>query len=326
MAAYAATFYCYSFRHCHAMPCERMIRLASSTVLSVTYPILWYFILYSFLGWCLEVAFCSINTGKFVNRGFLNGPVCPIYGFGAVSVVLLLRPISDQFILLYVGSVIVCSAIELVVGFMLKKLFKTTWWDYSDQRFNLGGYICLKFSLLWGVACLFLVKVIHPTISGLVHLLPVTLGWILLAIVYLTMLSDLVFSIIAVRKLTRDLGRIAEIAAKLHEQSDAMAKSIGNTAISVASKIESMDLDTKKRELEVKLEENKAKFSELLSVNEKRIEDMLGKNKAKYDRLLRAFPNMKSLRFSDALTQLKQYRKIGNNTNPTVEKKEDTAE
>ena len=93
------------------------------------YELLCFFVIYSVLGWCLEVCFCTINTGQFVNRGFLNGPLCPIYGVGLVAVVALLEPVRDSLGLLYLGAVLVTSAIELVTGFLMEKLFHQRWWD-----------------------------------------------------------------------------------------------------------------------------------------------------------------------------------------------------
>ena len=97
------------------------------------YDYLFYFVVYSFIGWCTEVCFCSVSTGKFVNRGFLNGPVCPIYGFGMVIVIYILTPVTENVFLLFFGSMILASALELVTGWALKKLFHTSWWDYSDK-------------------------------------------------------------------------------------------------------------------------------------------------------------------------------------------------
>lgn len=122
-------------------------------VLGLTfYELLWYFAIYSFLGWCMEVVFCTVRTGKLVNRGFLNGPVCPIYGFGMVIVLAVLGRFSDNVALLFFGGMALTSALELAGGWALKRFFHTTWWDYSDKPMNLGGYICLQFSLAWGCA------------------------------------------------------------------------------------------------------------------------------------------------------------------------------
>ena len=116
------------------------------------YQLLWIFFLYAFLGWCTEVSYAALRTGKFVNRGFLNGPVCPIYGCGVVVVLAGLEPLKGNFVLLFLGSVVLTSALEWATGFVLEKLFRQRWRDYSDKPFNLGGYICLEFSVMWGFA------------------------------------------------------------------------------------------------------------------------------------------------------------------------------
>ena len=126
------------------------------------YQILAFFLIYSCLGWCLEVIYAAVSTGQLVNRGFLNGPVCPIYGFGMIIVLFTLSPLADNLLLLYIGGVILPSVLELAGGWALYKLYHTRWWDYSDFPFNIGGYICLEFSLLWGVGTVVVMKPFTP--------------------------------------------------------------------------------------------------------------------------------------------------------------------
>ena len=92
------------------------------------------FLCYSFLGWACETVYCSIGKRKFVNRGFLNGPLCPVYGFGALAVLYFLRPVSDNIPLLFVSGMVLTSVIEYITGYLLEKLFATKWWDYSSRR------------------------------------------------------------------------------------------------------------------------------------------------------------------------------------------------
>lgn len=297
------------------------------------YLLFWYFILYAFLGWCLEVVFCSINTGKFVNRGFLNGPLCPIYGFGAVFIVYLLTPIQDNFLLLFVGSVLVTSLLEFLTGWLLKTLFHTSWWDYSDQPFNIKGYICLKFSLGWGVAALFLMKILHPAIAGLVHLIPTFVGWIFLAVLYGLLLADFLVTVATILKLNRDLGEISQISSDLHKGSEKLAEGLGNTAISVAEKVDGLDLKAKKQlvddrikaekeKLAASLEESKTKLEASLQEQQQKIGKFFDKDAAnerksrllntsnwRRERLLRAFPKMKNSLYPDALEELKQAKR-----------------
>ena len=117
------------------------------------FQILWYFYIYGFLGWCSEVAFAAVAHGKFVNRGFVNGPICSIYGFGVMSVLLVLGPLKSSLWLLFGGSVLFTSAIEYLTGWVLEKVFHDKWWDYSKRPLNIKGYVCLEFSVLWGLAC-----------------------------------------------------------------------------------------------------------------------------------------------------------------------------
>ena len=100
------------------------------------YHILAFFLIYSCLGWCVEVVYAAATTGQLVNRGFLNGPVCPIYGFGMILVLFFLTPLEDNLLLLYLGGVILPSALELVGGWALYKLYRTRWWDYTGKPFG----------------------------------------------------------------------------------------------------------------------------------------------------------------------------------------------
>ncbi|MEG0156126.1 MAG: putative ABC transporter permease, partial [Anaerovoracaceae bacterium] len=137
-----------------------------------SYSVVWYFLIYGFLGWVVEVCFHALAQGKLVNRGFLNGAICPIYGFGVVLVVWILEPVASHGILLFAGATVLCSVLEWITGFILAKAFHQRWWDYTDEPLNIGGYICLRFSLMWGLACVFVVKLIHPSIQWLLDLVP----------------------------------------------------------------------------------------------------------------------------------------------------------
>ena len=114
------------------------------------YHIVNWFYIYSFLGWLWESSYVSVKEKKLVNRGFVAGPVCTIYGFGAVIVYLSLKPISGNILLLYLGGVIVPTILEYVTAVLMENLFHTSWWDYSKNKYNFQGRICLGASLGWG--------------------------------------------------------------------------------------------------------------------------------------------------------------------------------
>ncbi|MDK9582214.1 putative ABC transporter permease [Sneathia vaginalis] len=135
------------------------------------YNYIWYFFIYSFLGWCLEVIYASLEREDFINRGFLNGSYCPIYGFGAVCEIFLLTKFVNYPICLYIISVVITTVLEFITGYILEKIFNLQWWDYTNEKFNIKGYICLKFSLLWGVASLVLMYILQPKVNIIVSLL-----------------------------------------------------------------------------------------------------------------------------------------------------------
>ena len=157
--------------------------------MSIYYSILYFFV-YGFLGWCTEVIFAAFKQHRFVNRGFLNGPICPIYGVGVTLVIACLEAFQSNLLLLYISSVILVTVLEGVTGWAMDKLFHNKWWDYSKLPFNIGGYVCLLFSLIWGVACVFIVYFVHPLIHQVLSLIPHTAGIALIAILGIALLSD----------------------------------------------------------------------------------------------------------------------------------------
>ena len=209
------------------------------------YQILAFFLIYSCLGWCLEVIYAAVSTGQLVNRGFLNGPVCPIYGFGMIIVLFTLSPLADNLLLLYLGGVILPSVLELVGGWALYKLYHTRWWDYSDFPFNIGGYICLEFSLLWGVGTVVVMKAVHPVIAGFVEMVPQMVGFVLMCILYACYAADVVVTAFAASDLARELDALEKVADSMHAVSDAMTELLGTTAMDVDQKMDESRLQLK---------------------------------------------------------------------------------
>ena len=209
------------------------------------YHILAFFLIYSCLGWCLEVVYAAATTGQLVNRGFLNGPVCPIYGFGMILVLFFLTPLEGSLLLLYLGGVLLPSVLELVGGWVLYKLYRTRWWDYSDRPFNIGGYICLEFSLLWGVGALLMVKAVHPAIAALVDIVPPLVGFILMCLLYAVYAADVVATGISASDLARELDALEKVADSMHAVSDAMTEILGTTAMDMDQKMDESRLQLK---------------------------------------------------------------------------------
>lgn len=138
-----------------------------------------YFILYSFLGWVMETCYCSIMERRLVARGFLYGPICPIYGGGVTLMILFFTPLKKNLVLFYVVAVVVMTSWEYFVAWVLEVTTHVKYWDYSQYRFNLKGRVCLWVALTWGILSYIVIFFIHPPIQGLVEDLPIWLEFML---------------------------------------------------------------------------------------------------------------------------------------------------
>lgn len=179
-----------------------------------------FFYIYSFIGWCVEVIYHGVIKNRFVNRGFLNGPVCPVYGVGFYGVVLLLTPYIDNFALLFFGSMLITSLIELFAGFILYKIFNLRWWDYTGNKFNIGGFVCLRFSVYWGLAGTFAMLVIHPPVEAFVINMPNIVKVVLLAFFSVVLVIDFIATVLAVLKIKKRILLISEASEELRVMSD----------------------------------------------------------------------------------------------------------
>ena len=273
------------------------------------YQTLFIFFTYAILGWCLEVAFHALVTGKFINRGFLNGPWCPVYGFGASAVLACLLPLRGSVPLLFLGSLLVTSALEWLTGFVLEQLFHQRWWDYSDEPFNLNGYICLRFSIAWGLACLLVVDFIHPTVLWLIARLPHALGVVLLGVLLAAILLDLTATVRTIAKLNRRLRQIDEAAAQLHAISDEIGGNIADRVLEAAERGQNLrdDLQASLIEWKGELADQREEFLERTEVLRLKLEQALSEKNAGESRLMAAFPRMRSLQHGSALERLRRW-------------------
>ena len=298
------------------------------------YLTLWLFFVYAFLGWCAEVCYAALRTGKFVNRGFLNGPVCPIYGFGMAAVLWALRPLMGNTVLLFLGSVVLTSLLEWLTGFLLEKLFHQRWWDYSDEPFNLGGYICLRFSLYWGLACLFVLKIVHPTVLWGVRAVPRSIGWVLLAVFAAAMAADLAAPVRTVVRMNRQLRQLDELAGRLREVSNDLGERLAGGVLAGAEAredvLDSLDqlreaAERRRAELRQNVEEVRDDLAqrrfrlrleqaEWLEERERdldelraRVEEARSRRFFGQRRLLAAFPGLRSLDHRGTLERLRRW-------------------
>ena len=195
------------------------------------YEYILFFFIYSFIGWCVEVVHAALKTGKFVNRGFLNGCVCPVYGVGVSLILVCLTPINKNIAILFFASVGLTTALEFVTGFVLEKLFHTKWWDYSREHFNVKGYVCLKYSLLWGLACVFVVDLVHPPIARLIGKEPKIAVYVTIGIPGALFLTDLVFTVIQLCTHERNYKTIEQICESLKVPSNAIGSKISSATL-----------------------------------------------------------------------------------------------
>lgn len=246
------------------------------------YQIFGLLVIYSFFGWCTEVAFQAVCHGKIVNRGFLNGPVCPIYGFGVVFVLLLVEPYSSNPVLLFLGGMILTTAIELVTGWILDVAFHMRWWDYSAEPFNFRGYICLRFAFIWGLAVVGVVKIIQPPIFAFINLIPHVLGVVLLVVIGVVFVADFAVTLRSVIGLRKSLGELEKIAAKLHAMSDDLTEIVSSSALKADGSLKEMKekADEQKAKTKAAIEAKQQAFDEKVSENIKQFNDKLSAVKA----------------------------------------------
>ncbi len=133
---------------------------------------LFFFYLYCFFGWCFESSYVSLKSGRPVNRGFMRGPFLPLYGSGAIMMLIVSSPFQDNILLTYIAGVIGATALEYITGVTMEALFKVRYWDYSKQPFNFQGHICLSSSIAWGFLTILMTRVVHRPVEQFVLLIP----------------------------------------------------------------------------------------------------------------------------------------------------------
>ena len=238
--------------------------------------ILTYFLIYSFLGWCIESIYKSILEKKLINSGFLFGPICPIYGFGAIIMYVFLEDISNKPILTFCLGFVVLSIWEYVVGVFLEKVFHTKYWDYSNYKFNLQGRVCLLNSIFWGILGMLFIDVINPIVTSMLYKIDVNLIQYFDIMAYIVLIVDMTVSTINNFSITEKLKYVEELNVSIKEKlEERKAKGIG-TEIGES--------------LQETLEELKAKRDAIVQNSYERIL-----------RLKRAFPTLKSEQITNFL-------------------------
>lgn len=164
-----------------------------------------YFIIYSFLGWTMEVICKLIEKRKFVDRGFLVGPICPIYGYGVLFIVLLVGSPEKDILAVFLKSVLICSVLEYLTSYLMEKIFKARWWDYSSKKYNINGRICLETMIPFGILGSFVVYILHPLVIKFISLFSYNVRLIVALILFAIYIIDNVFSFLILNKIGHEI-------------------------------------------------------------------------------------------------------------------------
>ena len=167
-----------------------------------------YFILYSIIGWIIESTFVFLGTKNWVDRRFLIWPYLPIYGWGSILMILYLTQYKDNIITVFILGIVVCSILEYITSYVMEKLFKTRWWDYSNKKFNLNGRICGKNCLLFGILGVLLIYIIHPLLTNIVNKIPINILNIITIIIFTIFIIDNIISFNVCTKFKKTLTNL----------------------------------------------------------------------------------------------------------------------
>lgn len=257
--------------------------------------IVWLFYIYSFIGWLWETIYCSLKAGHFVYRGFLIGPITPIYGFGILGVLYLVEPFQYHIVILYVLSSILVTLLEYVTSYGLEKLFNASLWDYHDVPLNINGRVAIPVSLFWGIGCVFIVRVLHPRILLLEGWLADRFGVILPIILLVITLVDLIYTVVnmsSFKKVTAQLSEIVETTQqefeeKRVERREALVETVQETRERISERVADIQED-----IQEKRESFDSNWLEYLKHNNE-LRRLLPRYNFNQRRILKSFPNLK---------------------------------
>ncbi len=269
-------------------------------------------IIYSVIGWIWESCFVSVQEHKLVNRGYVTGPVCTIYGVGATTLYLLLRPFSGNYILLFLAGAILATTLEYITAVVMEAIFHTSWWDYSNQRFNYKGRICLSSTIAWGGGSVLLFIVLQPAVNRVIGLYSESVGRVMVIIIAIIYAIDFTFATIAAADLSKKLekmdvlfeefaeyvksSRIYEAGEDIYSKIDSLrAQYNGMNYLSRFSK----RMDVRQAVLNEQLTrlgitDRTEEIRERLMNFGKRLNEVFTSNKFQQSRIMKAYPNLKT--------------------------------
>ena len=270
-----------------------------------------FFYFYSFFGWCFESVYVSIKTRRLTNRGFMRGPFLPLYGSGAIMMLVVSMPFQENLMLTYLAGCVGATILEYVTGVVMEALFKVRYWDYSNRKFQFQGHICLMSTLAWGGLTILMTSVVHAYVERMVLSVP---GQALTAVTFLLtawIFADFALSFKAAMDLRDILVKLEEAKAELGRLQKRMDVIVALTADDLEQKVKEYKEILGSGELEPgvireKLQEHlAAKKAELA----RRREEMAGNMEARLKKIFLANPTAMSVRYRESLEELR--RRIG---------------
>lgn len=206
-----------------------------------------FFFFYCFIGWIWECMYVSIRQREWVNRGFLYGPFLPIYGFGAIIVLWLTLPVRNYIPLIFLFGMIGATVLEYITGAVMERTFHVRYWDYSDQRFNIHGYICLFSSLGWGLFSVLLVRFLHLPVEDFVLKIPTNIANLLslfFAVAFTIDTTKSVQAALDVRELLKEVSENSTVISSLEEKLENMAENINESSEKFRIRIQEIEAET----------------------------------------------------------------------------------
>lgn len=287
---------------------------------------LFFFYFYCFFGWIFESTYVSIKSRKFVNRGFMRGPFLPIYGSGAIMMLVASMPFQDNLVLTYFAGCVGATALELVTGIAMESLFKVRYWDYSNQRFNYKGHICLSSTVAWGFLTILMTEFLHKGVERLILAVPYGIVTTLTAVVSVYIIVDFTLSFktaLDLRDVLIGLEKAKAEMERIQKRLDVIV-AVANDEIEHRRQENSMRMDELMEHIERRfstvkermrlnpsefMEEVREEISELRSryTIEKEHRMQFRHLKDFYQRnMIKGNPGMYSKRFGEALEELKK--------------------
>lgn len=287
---------------------------------------LFFFYFYCFFGWVFETTFVSVKSRKFVNRGFMRGPFLPIYGSGAIMMLVVSMPFQNNIFLTYIAGCIGATALELVTGVVMEALFKVRYWDYSDQKFNYKGHICLSSTIAWGFLTILMTEFLHKGVEKIVMAIPMPVLSIATIIITVCIVSDFTLSFKAaldLRDVLVGLEKAKDEMERIQKRLDVLI-AVANDEIETRKQERSLRMDELMDSLEGKFDAVKERIrinpSEFVDDVREEISELRSKYiiekehrlqfkglKDFYRRsMIKGNPSMRSQRFEEALEELKK--------------------